>query len=107
MTRPAPPANDASRPGVRPGPAQTSTLPEVSLTHDRTDIIRFPLHAEQAQQLAPLVHRVAEQGKNVVFFATAIPFWSSQDESVIWELQVTIIQARIGEKIKKLVRKPE
>jgi hypothetical protein len=73
------------------------------------DVVQVPLSAEQARQLAPLVHRAAERSKNVIFFAVAIPFWSLQQQSVVWELQATIIPARLGEKIKKLVlgSKPE
>jgi hypothetical protein len=101
----SPPGNDASRPSVRPGPAQTSTLPEANLTHGLTDVIRFPLSTAQARQLAPLVHRAAEWGENVLFVATAIPYWSWEDESVVWQLETVIAPARIGEKIKKLIQK--
>jgi hypothetical protein len=66
-------------------------------------IVRLPLSAEQARQLAPVVHRAAEQHENVIFFAVAIPFWSLHEQSVVWELQVTTIPARLAEKVKKLV----
>jgi len=75
-------------------------------THGQTaasDVVQVPLSAEQSRQLAPLVHRAAERRENVIFFAVAIPFWSLQEQSVVWELQVKIIPAKLGEKIKKLV----
>jgi hypothetical protein len=75
-------------------------------THQQTaatDVIRVPLSAGQARQLAPLVHRAAERRENVIFFAVAIPFWSLEEQSVVWELQVKIIPAKLGEKVKKLV----
>jgi hypothetical protein len=84
----------------------------LSVTHGQTaasDVIRVPLSAEQARQLAPLVHMAAEQRKNVIFFAVAIPFWSLYEQSVVWEFQATIIPAQLGQKVKKLVlgSKPE
>jgi hypothetical protein len=108
MTWPAPPGNDASRSKLRclSGPVNCINFLSQNLTHDQTaasDVIRVPLSTEQARQLAPLVHRAAEQGENVIFVATAIPYWSSQDQTVVWELQPTVIPARLGQKIKKLV----
>jgi hypothetical protein len=77
-----------------------------NLTHEQTsasDVIRIPLSVGQARQIAPLVHRAAERHENVIFFSVAIPVWSPQDQAVVWELQTTLIPARLGQKIKKLV----
>jgi hypothetical protein len=111
MNRAAPPGNGASRPSASLDRPEYLTLPDGSLPHTASDVIQVPLSVEQARQLAPpLAHRAAEQCKNVIFFAVAIPFWSLQEQSVVWELQATIIPGRLGEKIKKLVlngSKPE
>ena len=65
-------------------------------------VVRLPLTAQQAEQITPMVLQASGRRENVIFFAVTVPFWSSEDESVVWELQATIIPARIGHKIKKL-----
>jgi hypothetical protein len=67
-----------------------------------SDIIRLSLSAEQAQQLAPLVHRAASQGENMLFLSVAVPYRSRQEE-IVWSLEVVLIPARLGAKIKKLI----
>ena len=67
-----------------------------------TDIIRLKLTAEQASQLAPLATRAAASRQNVLFVALCAPFWNG--DGTFWDLQTTLIPARIGHKIIKLVR---
>jgi hypothetical protein len=105
MSREGPPGSEASRPSAQPGPARlTSTLPDSNVTHGKTvasAVIRLALTTAQARQLAPLVHAAADRHENVIFIATAIPYWSSQDQSAVWELETVIAPARIGEKLRK------
>lgn len=68
-----------------------------------SDVIRFPLCAEQARLIPPLVLEAAKNHQNVIFFAVTLPFWSAQEEAVFWELQITTISARLGQKIRKMV----
>jgi hypothetical protein len=69
----------------------------------RAGLIRIRLTPEQALQLAPLAIGAASQQQNVLFVATAIPYWSRQDEGTVWDLQVKTIPAEIGRRLKKLV----
>lgn len=65
-------------------------------------IVRLRLTAEQANQLAPIVKCAATSGQNVLFVALCAPFWN--EDGTFWDLQTTLIPARIGHKIIKLVR---
>jgi hypothetical protein len=64
-------------------------------------VVCIQLTEQQAERMAPLVQKAAAQHKNVLFFALDVPFW--QNEAIVWELQATVIPARIGHKILKLV----
>ena len=66
-----------------------------------SSIVRVELTTVQTEQLAPLVQQAAAESRNSVFISTAIPFW--RNGATVWELQVTLIPARIGYKISKLV----
>lgn len=74
-----------------------------SLSPSPESVVRLRLTGEQAEQLTPLVLQASGRHENVIFFAVAVPFWSLQDRSVVWELQVTKIPARLGQKVKKLI----
>jgi hypothetical protein len=64
-------------------------------------IVRLRLTAEQANQLAPIVKCAATCRQNVLFVALCAPFWNG--DGAFWELQTTVIPARIGHKIRKLI----
>jgi hypothetical protein len=68
-----------------------------------TGVIRLLLTPEQAEQLSPLALDAALNRKNVLFIATAVPFWSPEKEAMRWELQIAKIQAKAGGKIIKLI----
>jgi hypothetical protein len=66
-------------------------------------VIRVRLSAEQTKQITPLVHKAAAQRENVIFFAVACPFWSPNEGAVIWELQVSRIRAKCGQRVRKAI----
>ena len=66
-------------------------------------VIRLQLTPDQVDQLAPLTIEAATNRQNILFVATAVPFWSQEEAATIWELQATAIPAPIGHKIKKLI----
>jgi hypothetical protein len=66
-----------------------------------SNVVRIQLTAQQVEQLAPLVQQSIERRENILFVATAVPFWLNG--TAIWELQSTVIPARIGQRIRKLV----
>jgi hypothetical protein len=67
-------------------------------------VIKLALTLGQTEQLTPLVREAAGNRENVLFVATAVPFWSPQDGETVWELQVVSLPAKIGHKIVKLIR---
>jgi hypothetical protein len=71
------------------------------MSTDASRVVRLELTAQQTEQLGPLVQQAAADRKNLIFFAVVVPFW--RDGTTIWELQTTVIPARIGHKIIKLV----
>jgi hypothetical protein len=73
----------------------------MSVSAGASRVVRLELTPQQTEQLAPLLQQAAADSENVLFFAVAVPFWRSG--TTIWELQTTVISARIGHKIIKLV----
>lgn len=69
-----------------------------------TEIVRLELTAWQLEQLEPLVQQAAAKRENVLFFALAVPFWQKEARATVWELQATVIPARIGHRITNLLR---
>jgi hypothetical protein len=83
----------------------THASPRCPLPESSATVVRLRLNTGQAQELAQLATGAAGRHENVIFFALTVPFWSPQDNSLVWELQATFIPARIGANIKKLIEK--
>jgi hypothetical protein len=66
-------------------------------------VVRLQLTPEQSEQLAPLALDAASNRQHILFVATVVPFWSPDEEATVWELQTTVIPAKIGHKVKKLI----
>jgi hypothetical protein len=75
---------------------------EVVSTAAEADIVRLMLTSQQAAQIAPMLERASACERNVLFVAAAVPFW--RDGALVWEWQLTLIPAKIGHKIVKLIR---
>jgi hypothetical protein len=67
-----------------------------------TNLVKLRLMPEQRAQLAPLVGEAASNHENVIFYGTAVPFFSEGE--TLWEFQVVRIKATAGGKIIKLIR---
>jgi hypothetical protein len=69
-----------------------------------SDVIRLRLTAEQTEQLTPLALQAASRHENVIFFAVNVPSWSAEDGATVWQLQIVTMAAKLGAKVKKLIR---
>jgi hypothetical protein len=69
----------------------------------RPKVVRLRLTSEQTKELAPLAIDAGINRQNVLFIATAVPSWSMEEETTIWELQVAKIQAKAGPKLAKVI----
>jgi hypothetical protein len=67
-------------------------------------VVRLRLTAEQTEQLTSLALQAARRHENAIFLAVTVPFWSSEDGRTVWALEVVTMAAKLGEKIKKLIR---
>jgi hypothetical protein len=70
---------------------------------ERPTVVRLRLTHQQTKEITPLVHKAAVQRENVLFVAVAGPSWSPEDGAVIWEFQASLIRAKCGERVKKLI----
>jgi hypothetical protein len=86
---------------VSPKETNQAELPLTSTAPQK--VIRLKLTPEQAEQLTPLAIDAASSRQNVLFIATVVPFWSPGEEATVWELQTTVMPAKIGHKVKKLI----
>jgi hypothetical protein len=99
----SPPNGEGSLAG-EPSKAESKSRGQLShVAGSDKQIVRLPLTAAQAQRVASLVLGSAKNSQNVIFCCCALPHWSCDEQSVIWELEVTSFSARLGQKIRKLI----